>query len=354
MVTQHTRSFTLTPESSRAILRTLDPNRAVRLGVLANPRARQGRYSGDHVRMWRMLDEPGDLITTRSPAEVSAALEHLIVNRGVNALAIVGGDGTIHSVLNALWPLLDALEEAIGRRVPPPPFLLLHGGTMNLASRAMNTKGNPLPAIERFLSHAAGRSLDAVLVKEVGVMQVHAGSHRLHGMIFGSELVHNAVEMHRLLGDGYRGLLSLVAHVVVGSRIGTETWKRHAHLLRAPQTPAFLDDVTYARYSGAVASTVDLKLARGWVQSLRIDETAAEGFHVKILLETEQRRMIGLVNKLFLNSEDARIVDVDGASSLRVKGPFTLDGELYPVSPETDVSLTLHPRRLRAFQQRSG
>ena len=354
MVTRGTRSLELTPDSLLAIERALDPGRGVRLGILANPQARRGRYSGDHVRMWRMLDEPGDLIATRSPAEVSDALEHLIVHRGVNALAIVGGDGTVHSVINALWPLLDALEEALGRPVLPPPLLFLHGGTMNLTSRAMNTLGDPLGAIARFLESVAGRSLGSVGVREIGVIEATAGSERRLGLIFGSELVHNAVKMHRLLGDGYRGLLSLVGHVVVGSRLGSHIWKEHSHLLRAPEPPAFLDDVTYARYAGAVASTVDLKLVRGWIHSLRVDPGAPVGFHAKVLLETEQSRMIGLMNKLFFNGSDPRIVDVDGARSLRVKGSYTLDGELFPLAEDAEVCLGLHPRRLRAIENGSA
>jgi diacylglycerol kinase family enzyme len=299
--------------------------------------------------MWRMLDEPGDLIATRSPAEVSAALEHLLVNRGVNALAIVGGDGTIHSVLNALWPLLDALETQTGQRVVPPPFLLLHGGTMNMASRAMETKTNPLRAIARFLEHARGQSVESVNVKQVGVMSVTTGSSRLHGLIFGSELVHNALEMHRLFGNGYRGLLALLTHVGVGSWFGTRTWERHSHLLNAPKSSVVVDDVTYARYGAAVASTVDLKLVKGWVHSLRLGETSDSGFHAKILLEAEQMGMIRMLPTLLRNGRDPRIVDVEEASRLAVKGGFTLDGELYPQAPDAPVSVTLHPRRMRCF-----
>jgi len=155
--------------------------------------------------------------------------------------------------------------------------------------------------------------------------------------------------MHRHFGDGYVGLARLLGHVSIGSLLKTQTWKRFAHLLEPPNSTCQIDEVIYARYAGVVATTVDLKLVRGLIHSMRVEST--DGFQIKLLLETDKDKLTRLIPTLMGDKPHPQVINNSHAQEVRIRGSFTLDGELYPATDHADQEtlVQLSPRSINAF-----
>lgn len=157
-----------------------------RLGAVVNARAKCARRDPDLVVRLRRLVGGDRVELTTSATEVEGALERLRA-RGVDALLLVGGDGTITGTLTPLlrgWPG-DAL----------PTLILSTGGTINTIARSLGARAEPEEAIRRCLDGATphGDSLRAVV-------EVRADGAAAHfGLVFA-----NGVGA-RLLDQYYRG-----------------------------------------------------------------------------------------------------------------------------------------------------
>ncbi len=339
----------LPADDARALARATAIDAPVRLGVLVNPNARRGDLGRRRTRAWleRTLGR-SRIVHTPQPGYVMPALRALLAGEGVNVLAVSGGDGTLHSALGALWSLLDAAEAAVGHPVAPPRLLLLNGGTMNMVARAMGTPGAARHTLRWFLGRWGHAPLGAVRVRRVGVLRVCEASATRLGFIFGSEVVYNALWLYTQFGEGYAGLARLLAKAGVAYRFRTPLWEQYGRLLEPPKTPALLDGVAHAPYEAAVASTVGLTLARGWIRALDVPE-GAEGFHVRLVLETHPGRLLAMIPLLMRQGRHPRVLDRCDARKLVVWGRYTLDGELYdPPQEDTRVEVTRSERAMLA------
>lgn len=350
------------------------PDAPIRLGVLTNLRSGQGRgigYRGrvaTHAVVRRELNGRGVAVHTEHPHEVEARLAGLLFDDGVNVLAFNGGDGTLHHAVNSLWRLLDRIERGLGRQVSPPAIVLLRGGTMNMAARALGHPGEPTAVVRDFLSATRFGTLGDVHTRQVPLLSVADGGHQHAphlGLIFGTELVRNALWMYAQFGEGYRGLARLVTHASLGVAFDTALWREYGHLLDAPRTAISIDGVMYPRYAAAVASTIDLTLMRGLVHTIHVSD-GTPGFSAKLLLETHKARLVSLIPRLMRSKPHPRVLERESVQRLEVRGPFTLDGELFDPTGDQGstnspnaaprVAVTLSPRPLstvpRGFPRR--
>ncbi len=155
-----------------------------RLAVLTNASSRANR--GGRSPLPPAL--PGDAVTelvTHSADEVPDALAALLDLRP-DALAVNGGDGTIHTLLSACLRrgALDAL----------PPLAVLPGGTTNMNARDLGGGGALRPALRAFLAlRERPRSTWPMTCRPV--LQVRADDHSLHaGLFFGLGVIVRGVE----------------------------------------------------------------------------------------------------------------------------------------------------------------
>lgn len=339
------------------------PDSPVQLGVLSNPAARQNRVLPIHQHLRRAIPDPGAVIETMRPGDLRRALIHLLFQRRSNVIAANGGDGTLHTVVNALWDLLDEVETRFGVSVPPPHVLFLNGGTMNMVSRAMNTRADAVRTVRWFLRSYGGQPLEALHVRRQPVLVCErpdrpgrAAAPRRVGFIFGSQLVYNALWLYELLGTGYGALARFLWHATVGVRLQTALWRRYGHMIDMPTTPAFIDGVEHSPYSVLLASTIDMTLLKGFVRTLHVAEGSA-GFHAKLLLERDRERLIGMIPDLMRERRHPRVLDIEGAREATVRGDYTLDGELYAAhgeEPDGPVRLTVSARTLPAVHNEDG
>ena len=324
----------------RRWIEALDVSRRVQLGLLSNPHAGNSRSMRDRLLLSRVMPEHERIATTQNAAAVPDAIESLVCEQGVNVLAVHGGDGTLHTVLNGLWKTREKLFGKSANQAPFPKLLLLHGGTMNMAARARGFSGRLHRVLEKFLVLTQEKTVGDCSYSPLKVLRVSSEQQTLRGLIFGSELVHNAIGLHRHFGDGYLGLTRLLGRAMSGAVFGTREWERLSPLLTPPEGPAHLDDLTFTRYAAVAASTVPLQLAKGWVEALDVGKPE-EGFSTKIVLEQNPRKLVGLIPQLIGNQTNSRVLNNHGVEKLVVKGSFTLDGELFSAPSEALCTVTL-------------
>jgi len=307
--------------------------------------ARTNWRSVAHERLRTLLPEPRLAISTPSVEAVPGAVRELLFERGCNVLAINGGDGTIHAMIEATIAVLDAEDPTL----PRPIFLLLNGGGMNMLARTFDTRGHPVKTVRRFLSHASRAPLGALTTRQVPMLEVHEpdGTVR-HGFIFGSELVLNALTMYERFGQGYRGLMRLFGAIGAGLVFETEQWRRFGHLLEPPRTPLLLDGVTVSPYACVVASTVPLTLMLGLVRSMgrRARPRRMEGM---VITETDPMSLVALIPALLSGHDDPSVVPLRDVRELTIHGPYTLDGERFThLSPEDPIHVRGSDQPFRA------
>ncbi|HOU53857.1 MAG TPA: diacylglycerol kinase family protein [Myxococcota bacterium] len=315
----------------------------VRLGVLTNPAAQHNhRFPFTHGVLERELASELDGVMTVTRDQVDEAVGTLL-GRGINVLAINGGDGTIHGVINALVRQIGA-EVSRGLR-PFPRLLFLNGGTYNMASRAMGTKGSPVRTVRRFLARHPRSLLAQVPTRPLRLLEIREEGRPepLLGMVFGSEVVRNALALCEELGSGYGGLLRLLGEGSLGALLGNGFFQAHQWRLRPsnPADPVVLDGEEVAGVTAVVASTIDLKLVRGAIWSLAVPP-GTEGFAARLIRSRNARELVRLLPHLLWQWPHPLIRDVSEGRRISLRGDYTLDGELYRCQGRLSVSLSPH------------
>lgn len=309
----------------------------VRLGVLTNPSAhRNHRLPLTHGRLEAHLGSAADAVVTADRTRLDEALHQLLVERGVSVLAINGGDGTIHGAINAIVRLLGT-DVAAGR-AHLPTLLFLNGGTYNMASRAFRTKGDPVATVRRFQERFGGATLGELATRRLGLLQVErAGADPMLGMVFGSQVIHHVLELCDRLGSGYVGLARLLATGVLGSAVQSRFYRENLWRLRPQSAGAEVDGAPHRDVLGVVASTIDMKLARGLVWALTMPP-GGRGFHAKVIRAKTPSEVVHLLPHLLWEVPHHSILAYPEASRLTASGDFTLDGELYAHEGELTVT----------------
>jgi hypothetical protein len=301
----------------------------MKLGILSNPISHHNhRFPPTHRNISRLLKASRDAVETKNKDEIPDALNYLIRDRGVNILGVNGGDGTIHSVINSIIELKEE-ENTKGHLFDFPRFLFLNGGNYNMAARAMGTTGDPERTVEYFVSRHGRKKLRELPCRMITLLKVEPSSEKMmFGMIYGSHVICNALDLCIKFGSGYDGLLKLLTKAFIGYITKNSEWEREHRRLDTPDEPVVLDGIPYSDSAGGVASTVDLMLVKGLIKSLTVDREN-EGFHAKILLTKEHGKIIRLLPKLLFELDDRDIFTIKEASELITHGDFTLDGEIY-------------------------
>ena len=326
----------MTPRTSSRI--APEPDR-VRLGVLTNPTAQHNhRFPFTHHVLEAELASGLDAVRTAAKAEIDDAVRFLVLERGVNVLAINGGDGTIHCTINALVRLLGPDVDAGRARLPR--LLLLNGGTYNMASRAMGTHDDPVTAVRRFLSRASDVSPDAIATQPVGLMELdRPGREPMLGMVFGSQVIMNVLGLCDDLGSGYVGLASLLGRGAIGSVFRTRFYRENRWRLRPDEGTAWLDGTRFDNVTAIAASTIDLKLVRGLVWAMAVP-AGSKGFAVRSLRTRTPGEMVRLLPHLLWDLPHPLILSIPEASRVVTSGDFTLDGELYASEGRIEISVS--------------
>lgn len=310
------------------------PGAPLRVGVIVNPRARAVREAGPAL-VAAVAQACGGLAhETSDLGSLRAALGRLVAREGVNVLATLGGDGTLHAAVNELLALTRATGEACGAPPPLPRLLVLRGGTLNIVGRTLGTSGPAARTLGRLARAYRGAPLAALPSRPLPLLRVESGAFgRRFGFVFGSEMVRHALELYDEFGGGHGGLSRLLFEAFRGYALETERWRRERWRLEPPEGPLVVAHAggraELARYAAAVASTVDLAIAGGALRALGPPE-GAHAFSVRVITETRAGALVKMAPGLMLGRPLAGTLDVAAATAMRLEGSFTLDGEVFP------------------------
>lgn len=199
---------------------TMRAGRMPRVGVLINPLS--GKYRKGRGATLDVLAKHHQVLRceVQTPGDVALALADF-AGKKVDVVAIHGGDGTVQSVLTALFSQ-KAFET-------PPLLAPLAAGTTNMTATDVGTGGNPVRQLQRLLLWAQGRAGEGRIVKRP-VMRVDCGPSReqLFGMFFSAAGIvqvtqarWNSRDQARLPGmRGGLGTAATIGRFVTGLAMG--------------------------------------------------------------------------------------------------------------------------------------
>lgn len=222
------------------------------VGVIVNPRARKNRQRADEIaaRIASALGSDGLVRVTPSLEAVRDAA-HEFHSRGIEILAICGGDGTFHCTLTAF--------HAAYASDPLPALLPLRAGTINyLADATGGWRGRPEQVVARVLrDQRRGRTH---VTTERDVLRVNG--HEL-GFVLGFGVPVNYLQAYYALdSQGPAAAAGLLGRLIVSALLGS-------HLARAVMQPIDADveldgdAVPFRRFRFFLAATVD-RIALGF------------------------------------------------------------------------------------------
>lgn len=323
----------LSAEGAERRLRACAPSQPVRVGLLLNPRAGRARHPRMRQALQSLLDGPGAWAETWDLGSVRRALALLLCERRANVLAIAGGDGTVHHVVNALVDLTTETALLTGLEVPLPRVLILNGGTLNIVGRTCAIHGPPQEILQKFLRFFGGAPLSRVPARRLPLLEVawNQGGTLVsprYGFVFGSEVAYHAIELYERFGAGYLGLARFLAELSRGIVWGSDLWRREGWKLGPFCGGLTVDGVDYQAYTGVAAATVDLTLAIGAAAAVR-RRLFQPGFSARVVQALEPKEIMGLIPAMMADRPVAGLDDYPTAHQLRLFGPYTLDGELF-------------------------
>ena len=182
-------------------------------GVLLNANARRVRRDPDLVDRLRRLTSPERVRLTSGSEEVGPALDALLA-QGIDALAIVGGDGTMAGTLTPLLRRF-AAEDV-------PVIVPTRGGTVNTIATSLGARGAPDRALARLLEKGGATPRLRAPVRVVA----DAGE-PVYGFIFVNGAGARWLDLYYTESRmGARGAASLVARIAGSALVGGELARR--------------------------------------------------------------------------------------------------------------------------------
>jgi diacylglycerol kinase family enzyme len=299
---------------------------ACAFALIVNARARgtrRGRWSADS---WRGAGLPDERVrVTRDLSELAAAVTEFRA-AGAEVIAAVGGDGTLHHLVNLL------LASDASRA---PAVLPLAGGTMNGLARAFGGGGPPARVLRSaMIAWSAGRRR----ITERRVLQVTnegEATSRL-GFGFAAGLVYRALEFYARRPDP--GLIDAVrASLLPLTGLGRGFYDCQPIEVEADGNP-WLPEPAHS----VAASVVDRPLL--WFEPFGGPLRDGVTFHLAAT-SMRPRELVPRLWSVFrghcrhprLRTGPARDV------SLRAASGYVLDGELFSGAPPADLRIRLGP-----------
>jgi hypothetical protein len=174
----------------------------LRVGLLTNPHSGGNRNGLKALRSILAAHPEVRHRDVETPSDVAGTLADFARDE-TDVVAINGGDGTVHAVLNALFRCrpFDRL----------PLLAVPRAGTASMTARDVGLKGSAPRALRRLFVWARTADQDEVLVQRP-VLRVRGTSDQapLYGMFFGAGAIHQGIEFfhRRISGLGLRGEIS--------------------------------------------------------------------------------------------------------------------------------------------------
>jgi len=168
----------------------------VRLGVISNFSAGGGGQRAERIREFLRQHPDIPHVEPGGAGGVREALGQL-ADRGVDVLAVSGGDGTLQRTLTELL--------SNGEIFPKMPLVApLRAGRTNMSALDIGSDRHPVHALDRLVRGTRDNSIQLRLVtRPVLRVDLGAGERPQYGMFCGVGLIHRAIELvHRVFPYG--------------------------------------------------------------------------------------------------------------------------------------------------------
>lgn len=298
---------------------------AVTIGMVTNPRSGGNKKGLGKIREFLARNpgiHHGEAVT---PSEVQGVLADF-ASKGVNLLVVNGGDGTVQSVLTALY--VRSLFSV------PPLLALLQAGTTSMLSRDVGVRGTPLAALAKILdwSTGAGAGNQSVFERSVLKLSQAEDSEPICGMFFGVgaipqgiELCHTSMNPNGVRGELLPGLI--IARFLLAVLTGKGTFVPSTDMeIRFDAAPPLENSYLFAMIS--TLERLFLGLHPFWgTEAAPLRFTALKANppyllrNLPYLLRGRRTTTASPENGFF--SHNVREITLD------FKGKFTLDGEIF-------------------------
>ena len=314
----------------------------MRLGVLTNLSAGGGGQRAERIREF-LRDHPDvPHVGPTDATGIGGALAQL-ADRGVDVLAVSGGDGTLQRTLTELL--------ANGKIFPEFPIIApLRAGRTNMSALDIGSDRSPARALETLRRMARDNSIESQLVRRP-VLRVDLGEEGAqYGMFCGVGTIHRAIELTHstfpygrsqgVFGSGLVTGLLLVKHIL-GQRDG---------VLDPDDVAIELDGMRVAaqRFRLVIATTLDrlfLRMNPFWGREhapIRFTALEPDGRHpmknvIKVLRGLEPTNEEGATETGY-TSHNVH------SSELTLDCGLTIDGENFEPRPGRKVTITADER----------
>jgi diacylglycerol kinase (ATP) len=292
------------------------------IGIVSNPRARRNRRSPETARRLRALvDGDGEVVDAATPDELAGAIERF-ERRGIDVLAVNGGDGTGHVVLSAF-------AAAYGER-PLPSFALLRGGAMNTVADAHKLRGSPESILKAIVERRRAGAALRTVERDLLAVEAEGLAPRV-GFLFGTGAVVAFLEAYYATGRPTPAiaaalLVRAVGSALVGGRFAASLTAREVLRVEADG-----EDWPDDPYLGVLAGAVP-EIGFGFTPFARCDEQP--GFFHAVGVTGSTLQVAAHLPQIWLGRPWRRQLAMDAvARDLLIEAPgslrFTLDGDLY-------------------------
>lgn len=216
------------------------------IAVVTNPRSRQNRRNPQMAgQLAYLLGDRGEVAQPQDRASLVEAARRFR-DRGVDIVAINGGDGTAHVVLSAF---MQAWEGA-----PLPMVALLRGGTMNTIASGIGVRGRPTDLLGALVARYHSGEPMPLVERNLLCVDMQPAQ---YGFLFGNGLISNFLEIY-YEGSEPSPLKAawVVTQGIVSVAIGGELGKR---MMRPLEVEVFAGDQHWPLrpYLTVTAGTVD-------------------------------------------------------------------------------------------------
>jgi diacylglycerol kinase (ATP) len=196
------------------------------IGVILNPKSRRNlRDPGARERLARCVGDRGVVREARSLDELSViAAEYR--KRGIDILAISGGDGTNTVTLTGF--IAEYGDE------PLPALALLRGGTMNTVASSIGVgRGSPEDLLARVVAHAEGRASPPLATVQRTLLRItplgaEGSAPPTYGFLFGTGVVQGFLAEYYAGEPSTLGAMRTLARGIGSALIGGEMIRRMA------------------------------------------------------------------------------------------------------------------------------
>jgi diacylglycerol kinase family enzyme len=302
----------------------------VAIALIVNVRSRANRLHPDRIERLRSIVGSDGSVLALPELEAQTAAIRKLAERRPAAIAINGGDGTLHKTLTTL---LSAWGDAA-----LPPIVLLPGGTMNVVASSLGIVADPAETLRAAVAQVrSGAPLDTV---SRHCLRIGAE----HGFVFGNGFIASFLEEYYAEGryDARRALW-VCARMFASSALDGDYARR---VLRPYRGRLLVDGQPFAEGSiSSVAAATVREVGLGFKLNHRADEDP-ERFSVLSVRAPALQILLDVPAVFAGRGMSPARADSAIARSLRLEPdpsaapmPYTIDGDLYRREGPLDVVL---------------